>query len=254
MNKGILSPINQTENSIQFYLNGRVFEMIGSEINELEVNKLSSSFVEKIRAIQTFTFTNENVKWYYGTSRFSYNIAENKFTWGNSEVLGESFTNHVIAAGAIRYEHKTTAELFEKLPAILESFILLDFVACYEGNGNKVDLMKTESGIFVSRINENTRIAKFFKSENAVSAVEYVKEQTGHNASDFLVDLLEGESVELATKAKEILECESIIVFLKEQRELLADADKKISEIKEADKLISEEIKVWESKIAELKA
>jgi hypothetical protein len=65
MNKGILSPINQTENSIQFYLNGRVFEMIGSEINELEVNKLSADFVEKIRAIQTFSFTNENVKWYY---------------------------------------------------------------------------------------------------------------------------------------------------------------------------------------------
>ena len=57
MNKGILSPINQTENSIQFYLNGRVFEMIGSEINELEVNKLSADFVEKIRAIQTFSFT-----------------------------------------------------------------------------------------------------------------------------------------------------------------------------------------------------
>lgn len=254
MNKGILSPINQTENSIQFYLNGRVFEMIGSEINELEVNKLSADFVEKIRAIQTFSFTNENVKWYYGASRFSYNIAENKFTWGSSEILGESVAKHLIAAGAVRYEHKITAELFEKLPAILESFIMLDFVSCYEGNGNKVDLMKTDSGIFVARINENTRIAKFFKAENAVSVVEYVKEQTGHDASNFLVDLLEGESVELAAKAKEILECESMIVFLKEQRELLAEADKKISEIKEADKLISEEIKVWESKIAELKA
>ena len=254
MNKGILSPINQTENSIQFYLNGRVFEMVGSEINELEFNKLSADFVEKIQAIQTFNFTNENVKWYYGASRFSYNIAENKFTWGNNEILGESVSKHLITAGAVRYEHKVTADLFEKLPAMLESFIMLDFVACYEGNGNKVDLMKTESGVFVARINESTRIAKFFKAENAISAVEYVKEQTGHDASEFLVDLLEGESVELAAKAKEILECESMIVFLKEQRELLADADKKIPEIKEADKLISAEIKVWESKIAELKA
>jgi hypothetical protein len=83
MNKNILSPINQTESSIQFYLNGRVFEMVGSKINELESNQLSNDFLEKIYAIQEFNFTNENVKWYYGVSRFNYNILENKLSLFN---------------------------------------------------------------------------------------------------------------------------------------------------------------------------
>ena len=52
MTKQVLSPINQTENAVQFYLNGRVFEMVGSEINELEGNKIDAQLAEKIRAIQ----------------------------------------------------------------------------------------------------------------------------------------------------------------------------------------------------------
>tara|TARA_B110000977_G_scaffold138602_1_gene175995 strand:+ start:52 stop:189 length:138 start_codon:yes stop_codon:yes gene_type:complete len=45
-----------------------------------------------------------------------------------------------------------------------------------------------------------------------------------------------------------------MISFLKDQRGLLAEADKSISEIKAADALINEEISVWETKIAELQA
>ena len=254
MTKQVLSPINQTENAVQFYLNGRVFEMVGSEINELEGNKIDAQFAEKIRAIQTFDFTNENVKWYYGATRFNYNIAEKKFTWGNSEILGESFANHVIAAGAVKYEHNITAKLFGSIPSILETIVVLDFAACYEGNGVTVDLMKVDENIYVSRFNAGNRIAKFFKAENATSALEYVKEQTGQNAAGFLVEFLEVESVEIAEKAKTIASYESTIVFLKEQRELLASADKRNPEIKAADKLINEEIKSWESKIAELQA
>jgi hypothetical protein len=254
MTKNILSPINQTENGVQFYLNGRVFEMVGSEIKELEHNQITPEFGNKIRAIQSFSFTNENVKWYYGTARFNYNIAEGKFTWGNSEILAESFVQHVVAAGAVKYEHKITAELFESLPSMLDSFIQLDFVSCFEGNDNSVDLMKVENNIFVSRFNSKNRIAKFFKAENATSALEYVKEQTGQDASAFLVEFLEVEAVEIAEKAKTIMAYESTIVFLKEQRELLANADKKNPEIKAADKLINEEIKGWEAKIAELNA
>mgnify|MGYP000011374406 FL=1 len=254
MTNNILSPINHTENSVQFYLNGRVFEMIGSEINELELNQIDPAYAEKIRAIQTFSFTNENVKWYYGSTRFSYNIAEKKFAWGTSEVLAESFAKHIFAAGIVKYEHMVTAELFEKLPSMLESYTYLDFVACFEGNSNTVDLMKVENNIYVSRFNSENRIAKFFKAESATSALEYVKEQTGQDASAFLVEFLETESVEIAEKAKTIMSYESTIVFLKEQRELLANADKRNAEIKAADKLINEEIKGWEAKIAELKA
>ena len=45
-----------------------------------------------------------------------------------------------------------------------------------------------------------------------------------------------------------------MIAFLKDQRGLLAEADKSIPEIKAADSLINEEIASWETKIAELQA
>jgi len=45
-----------------------------------------------------------------------------------------------------------------------------------------------------------------------------------------------------------------MINFLKDQRGLLAEADKSIEEIKAADVLINGEIKVWEDKIAEINA
>jgi hypothetical protein len=226
--------------------------MVGSKINELESNQLSNDFLEKIYAIQEFNFTNENVKWYYGVSRFNYNILENKFTWGNSEIIGDSVSNHLINAGAIKYEHRSTAQLFERLPSMLDSFILLDFVSCYEGNNNMVDLMKTESGIYVSRINNDTKISKFFKAKSATEAISYVLEQTGQDASTFLVEYLKEESSVLAEKASKILEFESMIVFLKEQRELLSNFDKSITKIKEADKVICDEIKIWEAKISQL--
>ena len=45
-----------------------------------------------------------------------------------------------------------------------------------------------------------------------------------------------------------------MIAFLKDQRGLLAEADKSIEEIKAADTLISNEINSWESKIADFNA
>ena len=45
-----------------------------------------------------------------------------------------------------------------------------------------------------------------------------------------------------------------MVAFLKDQRGLLASADKSITEIKAADTLINEEISSWEAKISELQA
>jgi predicted nucleic acid-binding Zn-ribbon protein len=66
--------------------------------------------------------------------------------------------------------------------------------------------------------------------------------------------MLEGELAEEAKKSEEIYKYEDMISFLKDQRGLLAEADKSIEEIKEADSLINSEIKSWEEKIEALKA
>lgn len=253
MRTNILAPVKVSENSIQFYLNGRVFELVENKIYEAE-NINDAAFANAIRAFETFEFNENHVKWYHGTSRFVYNLAENKFTWGNTEILSESFANHIMAAGAIRYENLRTAELFQSIPAMLENYTLLDFAATFEGNGVVVDLMKTEDSIFVSRFNSNNKIAKFFEAKNANEALEYVKEQTGEDASSFLIESLEGEVATIAATNEQISQFNSMIEFLKDQREVIAGHDKSVAEIKAADDLIAAEIKVWESRIAELKA
>jgi hypothetical protein len=249
MRTNILAPLVQSETSATFYLNGRIFEMSGDSVSLVETSN-NANLNAAIAAFETFEFSENNVRWYLGTSRFNYNIAENKFTWGNSEIVSESFSKHIFAGGAIRYENLKTAELFEAIPAMLESFI----VACFEGNNITVDLIKADEKLYVSRNNKGNHIYKFFEAKNANEALEYVKEQTGQDASEFLIESLEGEASTLANVQAQINEFQETIAFLKDQRNVLAEADRNLPEIKEANNFLLSEIKSFEAKIAELQA
>jgi len=255
MKTNILAPVHISENAIQFYLNKRVFELTGNQVSELEQIQ-DADFYNAISAFESFEFGTDIVRWYHGSSRFTYNLAENKFFWGNSNILDESFSKHILAAGAIRYENVKAAELFESIPTLLskDKFLVLDFVATFEGKDSIVSLIKAEGNIFVSRYNNSNKITRFFEAKNANEALEYVSKETGEDASSFLFNMLEGESAKLAQIKEQRNQFESMIAFLKDQREVISGADKSVAEIKEADNLISDEIKVWEGKIAALEA
>ena len=248
MNNNILSPFVKIEDNVQFYVNGRVFELNSSnELKELEQKEVNKSLIPSVQAFENFQFSESKVVWYHEGAKFTYNIKENKFFWGETEVLlseEQSFSKHVMAAGAVRYAHKNLAE----------RYIVLDFAAGFEGNNITVDLFKVDEKVYVSRYNNDTKLSKFFVAENGNKAVEYVKDQTGESALDFLKEMVDGELSKEAEIAGELKQYESMISFLKDQRNLLADADKSVEEIKEADTLINQEIKTWEDKIAELKA
>lgn len=250
----ILSPFVKVEESFQFYVNGRVFEMNNSnEIKEIEGNTIDSKLKTAIAAFESFEFGSETIKWFNGPSKFVYNLKENTFS-NNASVIENSFSNHVLTSGAVRYNEAPKAELFESLPAMLENFVNLDFAATFEGNSNIVNVFKLEENVFVARLNTENRISNFFKADNANQVVDYVNEKTGQSALSFLSELVEGQSAELAKVEENISKYESMIAFLKDQRGLLAEADKSVEEIKAADNLISSEIKVWENKIAEIRA
>lgn len=250
MTTNILAPFIETENSFKFYVNGRVFEMTNNVIEEVE--EVDSKLRSAITAFESFEFLQNEVKWFHGPSKFSYNLSENTFSVGDKVI--ENFTKHVLSAGLVKYENKATAELFESLPNMIENFVNLDFAATFEGNDNVVNIFKIEENVFVSRFNTSNKIAKFFKANTANEAVEFVNEQTGLSAATFLSELVTGEAEEIAQKESKIQEYKDMIAFLKDQRGLLAEADKSIPEIKAADSLINEEIASWETKIAELQA
>jgi len=250
MKTNILAPFIKVEDSFQFYVNGRTFEMKENTLNVVE--KIDQTLKTTIAAFESFEFSDSSIKWYHGALKFAFDINENVFKHNDSLIEGNTFANHVLSAGMVRYNEKPKAELFESLPNLLSNFIVLDFAATFEGNSNIVDVFKLDEKVYVSRFNTENRLANFFVAENANAAAEYVTEKTGESAISFLAELVEGEAKELAEKEAKIAEYNEMIAFLKDQRGILAEADKSIAEIKAADQLINEEIKTWEDKIAEL--
>ena len=250
MMTNILAPFVKTENAFKFYVNGRVFEMNDNTITETE--SIDSTLGNAIAAFESFEFSPTTVKWFHGASKFTYSLTENAFKVGDTVI--ENFTKHVLSSGLVRYENKSTADLFESLPTLVENFVNLDFAATFEGNNNIVNLFKIEEKVYVSRFNTTNKIAKFFEATNANAAVEFVNEQTGLSAITFLNELVTGQAQEIAQNEAEIKSYQDLVAFLKDQRGLLAEADKSIAEIKAADSLINEEILNWETKIAELQS
>lgn len=250
----ILSPFVKVNESYQFYVNGRAFELNeANDIKLIEGGAIDSKLKNAIAAFESFEFGNNTIKWFNGPSKFIYNIQEGTFSINESKIEN-SFSNHVLRSGVVRYNEAAKAELFESLPTMLENFINLDFAATFEGMDNIVNVFKLDEKVFVARINKETRISNFFKADNANQVVDFVNEKTGKSAASFLKELVEGQAAELAKIEEKVSEYETMITFLKDQRGLLAEADKSIEQIKQADNLISSEIKSWEDKIAELKA
>ena len=253
MTTNILAPFVKLDESFQFYVSGRLFEMNETEIKEVEGTN-NSTLINAINAFESFQFTEDSVRWFHGPSKFIYNLAEGVFQHNNSDIIGSTFSNHIMAAGHIRYAEKPIAELFESLPTLLENFVTLDFAATFEGNEVTVNLFKLNEDVYVARFNKVNKIAKFFKANSANEAAEYVTKETGESALSFLKEMVEGQSAELAIKEEKLATYESMLSFLKDQKGLLANADRNDESIKEAESLINGEIQSWEDKIAELNA
>jgi hypothetical protein len=247
----MLAPFVKIEENVQFYLNNRAYEIKENNIEIIE-RPTNKEFLNAITAFENFDIVGNDIKWYNKGSKFIYNIEEGKFYNGTSEI-NESFSTYVLASGLVRYENKNKAELFESLSTIVENFMYLDFATTYKKGGVTVDLFKLDENLFISRFNKDTKLNKFF-SATANEAVSYIKAETSEDASGVVIEMLEGETLELAKKSEEISKFEEMISFLKDQRDLLAEADKSIEEIKAADALINSEIKVWEDKIEALNA
>lgn len=250
-----LSPIKIIdENRIEFYLHGKSFTANTAENTIVENEAISTELVSLAWASENFQFTNEAIIWFKGAHKMVYKIQEGKFIMGNAEILDENFTNFIMAAGVIRYEEKPIAEAFVNAAKNIESFVTLDFVKTVNENDNLIDIMKLGENIYISRLNESSKIYNFFKATTANAAVEYVNEKTNTDITGFVAELVEGELAGRVATLKKIETLEEMIHFLKDQRNLLADADRAIDEIKAADTLIEGEISKINSEVKELKA
>lgn len=250
-----LSPVKIiNENLVEFYLHGKSFTANTQDNTIIENETISEDVLNLAWALENFQFTNENIIWYHGVHRMHYNINENKFYLGNSAVFADSFTEYIMAAGVIKYDEKQVATAFENAATNIDKFVNLDFVKTVNENNNLIDVMKLGENVYISRLNESAKLYNFFKANTANAAVEYVTEKTNIDVTEFLSELVEGEMADRADVIATMAQKKDIINFLKDQRGLLAEADKSIEEIRLADNLIEGEISRFEEEIAELKA
>lgn len=249
--QNIISPIHVNENgSTYISLDNKAFLVTENEITEAEMTSAPNEFRNLVIALDKFKITNEGVAWYHGISRFRYNKEDSKFFISNSEVLGESFKNHLLATGLVSYSLNPMIDLFENAAKNHDKFVSLEFATKISAGTIKCYVMEQNGNFFVYKINEANKIYKFEKM-TAGECFDYVKEQTGHELV-MASELLEGERAQAAETHKKVEILEQMIAFLKDQRGVIAEADKSIEEIKEADTLINSEIKRLEEEISKI--
>jgi len=246
-----LSPLFAINNGHIFHSNGKNFSIVNDVIEEAET--VPAEFTALVEALKFFTITESEIIWHKGITKISYNLNENKYFVGKTEVAtSDTLRNFLFAAGIIRIEESNTANSFSYLVENISKIVSIDFVESIKEGDINIDIMRAGDNVYVSRMNEANRIYKFFKANNANSALEYITEQTGVSHLDLVADLLEGAAAESASIRAEILEKKDLIAFLKESKEQLANADRSIVEIKEANDLINGEIAKFEAEIKEL--
>ncbi len=251
--KQIISPVFVTESGDSYIaLDGKAFLVGENTITEAEITTAPGEFRSLVLALNNFTLTNEGLIWFNGINRIRFVKESNNFFVNNSEVLAESLTNHLLASGIVNYTNKTKIQLFEYAAQNINNFVSLDFAQKIEEGNVKCYVMKLNEDFFVYRMNEANKIYKFGKLD-ANAAFDYVKEQTGYEITDMTQELLEGARKEAAEKLEKINLLEQMIAFLKDQRGVIAEADKSIQEIKEADTLINSEIKRLEEEVEAIK-
>jgi len=251
--KQIISPVFVTESGESYIaLDGKAFLVGENTITEAEITSAPGEFRSLVLALNNFTLTNEGLTWFNGINRIRFNRESNNFFVNNSEVLAESLTNHLLASGIVNYTNKAKIQLFEYAAKNINNFVSLDFAQKIEEGNVKCYVMKLNEDFYVYRINEANKIYKFGKLD-ANAAFDYVKEQTGYEITDMTQELLEGARKEAAEKLERINLLEQMIAFLKDQRGVIAEADKTIQEVKEADTLINSEIKRLEEEVEAIK-
>lgn len=217
-------------------------EFLKTELKEskLSGNKVAITELEKeLKEVNEtiLTLANKGIQ-----VSFKYNANENKTFIGNREVITEEVTEQAFASALIRYEDKGLLNLFETAAKNFSMYNILEFVTESQLGDVKVSTIRTENRAYVWRINEATKIGKFIQMEPQ-ELIDYVAEETGADITASVQDLLDGIKEQVEDRENVVALRREMISFLQDQKGRLAEADRNIPAIKEADHFLSSEIK-----------
>ena len=182
--------------------------------------------------------------------KYTYVAEENKAYINNTQTVVDNFAETAFATGHIDYKNKPLLHAFEAAAKNFKNYKNVENLIEAIDDNIVTTTLRVENNAYVYRINRDTNISSF-NQYSPVKAIEYVAENTGADLSFLFEDILEAKKDIKAKINARLEETYELIAFLKDQKNILADANKNIAEIKEADNLISLEIANFE-KIARI--
>lgn len=186
-------------------------------------------------------------------SSFTFDANEKKAYINSTEILDENIAEHIFSLGQVLYEHKGMLSLFEIASRNFNAYQKLEFISEIKEGEVTYSVMRKESESYVYRYNSETKLSTF-KNMSITETIDYILENTGEDVSYMFEDILESAKQKNQLKFEKISNLHEMIAFLKDKRGDLADQDKNIEEIKEADHMINQEIKKLEKEIKVIEA
>ena len=219
------------------FLQGQAKELRLSGLKGPALTEVTKELVSTQAAIEEAKASSIAINFRYVKESNAFFAGNIEVTLGNEESLAERFFN----VGYIKYQDKTLLEMFQTAAKNFEAFKVLDFLTESKSDGITVLSMRAEKNVYVYRLNEGTKIAKF-KKMLADAAIEFVAEETGADVTEQFSDLLETASRVTEMRKEKITLYKEMLSFLYDQRGKLAEADRNLPDIKAADNLIETEI------------
>ena len=228
-----------------FELNERLVEVEAlRKTHKLANNEVAVS--EAVTIIEDLTKKIEELKKSATYVKYSYVAEENKVYVNNREVVLEGFADEAYATGYVNLKNKSILSAFEIAAKNFNSFSVVENLVEVKEGGVSYSTFRVGNKGYAFRNNTEAKLEEF-NEFSPLATINYVAEKTGEDVSFMFEDVLQSsEDLKSRIDAK-LEETYELIAFLKDQRNILAGANKNITEIKEADKLINDEIKKFET-------
>lgn len=228
-----------------FELNERLVEVEAlRKTHKLANNEVAVS--EAATIIEDLTNKIEELKKSATYVKYSYVAEENKVYVNNREVVLEGFAEEAYATGYVNLKNKSILSAFEIAAKNFNSFSVVENLVEVKEGGVSYSTFRVGNKGYAFRNNVEAKLEEF-NEFSPLATINYVAEKTGEDVSFMFEDVLQSKEELKSRIDAKLEETYELIAFLKDQRNILADANKNITEIKEADRLINDEIKRFEA-------
>ena len=256
-----VSPVLENEEGETIFSVGkRIYAM--NEDNEIRLaknNEINEEFAKLTQLAENFVPTEEGLRLSENGCNIDLNIVEGEES-NKTEIFvdGESVSEGQLAAklmtnGKFRHSQYGTIKVLEHALNNINDLYELDFVETIKSNvyeGVEVNVMKTEKGVYINKINPAMNENVLIKPETANDAINLVQEFVNYDITNSVQDILEGEAKIEADRAKSENDIYERINYIKDEINKLSELNMDdMDQIKEAKKLLNDALEAEQAKL-----